>query len=192
MWPLKSGNHFMNINALFSFCLIGILILASIYDLYYKKIPNWLTFSSLISGIIFQSAFRGHDGFIFSLQGIGIGFVITFIIYLAGGFGAGDVKLMAAIGSFVGPKEIFIIFIFSSLLSGIWAIALLSMHGFIFHTLKRYYNILKTLFFTHQFMYIPPLSGEKKLKIRFGIMVALGTLITEFYGDIFPFAKLFL
>jgi prepilin peptidase CpaA len=176
----------MDIDKFFFLCIIAILILASINDLFYKKIPNWLTFSSLLFGIIFQSVFRGYDGFLFSLQGIGIGFVIPFIIYLAGGFGAGDVKLMAAIGSFVGPKEIFIIFIFSSLLSGIWAIILLSIHGFIFQTLKRYYNILKTLFFTRQLVYIPPLSGEKKLKIRFGIMVALGTLFMELYGSVLP------
>jgi len=160
-------------------------------DLLYKKIPNWLTFSSLLFGIIFQSVFRGYDGFIFSLQGIGMGFVIPFIIYLAGGFGAGDVKLMAAIGSFVGPQEIFIIFIFSSLLSGIWAIILLAIHGFILHTLKRYYSILKTLFFARQLIYIPPLSGEKKLRIRFGIMVALATFLIELYGNILPLNTLF-
>ncbi len=181
----------MSIDNFSFFCILAILILASINDLFYKKIPNWLTFSSLLFGIIFQSVFRGYDGFIFSLQGAGIGFVIPFIIYLAGGFGAGDVKLMAAIGSLVGPKEIFIIFIFSSLLSGIWAIILLSIHGFILHTLKRYYTILKTLFFARQLVYIPPLSREKGLKIRFGIMVALGTLITELYGSFLPFHSLF-
>ena len=181
----------MDINKLSFLFIIGILILASMNDLLYKKIPNWLTFSSLLFGIIFQSLFRGYDGFIFSLQGIGVGFVIPFVIYLAGGFGAGDVKLMAAIGSFVGPKEIFIIFIFSSLLSGTWAIILLSIHGFIFHTLKRYYNILITLFFTRRLIYIPPLSGEKKLRIRFGIMVTLATFFTELYGNILPLNTLF-
>ncbi len=179
----------MDIDKLF---IIGILILASVNDLLYKKIPNWLTYSSLLFGIILQSFFRGYDGFMFSFQGIGIGFIIPFIIYMAGGFGAGDVKLMAAIGSFVGPKEIFIIFVFSSLLSGIWAIILLSIHGFIFHTLRRYYNILKTIFFARQLIYIPPLSGEKKLRIRFGIMVALATFLIELYGNILPLNSLFI
>ena len=100
-------------------------------------------------------------------------------------------KLMAAIGTFVGPKEIFIIFIFSSLLSGIWAIILLATHGFIVQTIKRYYSIIKTLLFTRQLVYIPPLSGEKKLKIRFGIMVALGTLFMELYGNSLPLNSIF-
>ena len=166
--------------------IFTILIIASINDLFYKRIPNWLTYPSLIGGILFQSISRGFDGAFFSLLGIGLGFGLTFFIHLAGGFGAGDVKLVAAIGSFVGPKEIFIIFIFSSLLSGIWAIILLAIHGFILHTLKRYYNILITLFFTRRLIYIPPLSGEKKLRIRFGIMVALATFFIELYGNILP------
>ena len=181
----------MSIEKLSFLFLIGILTLASINDLFYKRIPNWLTLSSLLFGIILQSAFRGYDGLIFSLQGIGIGFAIPFLIYLVGGFGAGDVKLMAAVGSFVGPKEIFIIFILSSLLSGLWAIILLIFHGFFFHTLKRYYRILKGLFFTRQLMYIPPLPGEKGLKIRFGIMAALGTLVTEVCGNNLPLHSLF-
>ena len=177
----------MGTDKIFLIIIFTVLIVALINDLFYKKIPNWLTYSSLIVGIFFQSIFRGFDGFFYSLQGIGLGFGLTFFIYLAGGFGAGDVKLMAAIGSFLGPKEIFLVFIYSSLLSGVYAIILLSFHGFILHTLKRYYNILKTLCFTRQLIYIPPLSGEKQLKIKFGIMIAFGTLLTKLYKNGFLF-----
>jgi prepilin peptidase CpaA len=161
--------------------IFTILAVASLTDLLYKKIPNWLTYSSLICGIFFQILFRGFDGFSNSLQGIGIGFALTFIIYLAGGLGAGDVKLMAALGAFLGPKEIFITFIFSSFLSGVYAIILLAIHGFILNTIKRYFRMLKTLVLTLQLIYIPPLSAEKRLGLRFGIMIAIGTLLEKFY-----------
>ncbi len=167
-----------------------ILIIASIADLLYKKIPNRLTYSSLVIGIFFQLAFKGSDGLFHSLQGIGIGFALTFIIYLAGGLGAGDVKLMAAIGAFLGPKEIFLAFIFSSLLSGVYAIILLAFHGFIFQTFKRYFNMIKTLVLTLQLIYIPPLSAERRLGVRFGVMIALGTLLTKFYIHKMPFINL--
>ena len=170
--------------------LFSILIIASISDLFYKKIPNWLTFPSLVCGIFFQLILGGSDGLFSSLQGIAIGFVLTFILYLAGGLGAGDVKLMAAIGAFLGPKEIFLAFIFSSLLSGVYAIILLAIHGFIFQTLKRYFNIFKTLVMTLQLIYIPPLSDERRLGVRFGIMIALGTLLTKFYVHRLPFINL--
>lgn len=175
------------------FCLLlifTILALAALTDFFYKKIPNWLTYSSLICGIFFQLFLRGLDGFLFSLQGIGIGFALTFIVYLAGGLGAGDVKLMAAMGGFLGPKEIFLAFIFSCLLSGVYAIIVLAIHGFIFQTFQRYFNMIKALVLTLQLIYIPPLSAEKRLGVRFGIMIALGTLLTKFYVHKIPFNNL--
>jgi prepilin peptidase CpaA len=175
------------------FCLIlifCILAIASITDLFYKKIPNWLTYSSLICGIFFQLFFRGFDGFFISLQGIGTGFALTFVIYLAGGLGAGDVKLMSALGAFLGPKEILLVFISSSLLSGVYALILLTIHGFILDTIKRYFKMLKILALTLQLIYIPPPSPEKRLGLRFGIMIALGTLLAKFYINDLPFNKL--
>ncbi len=182
----------MGIDRFCLFITFVILLVASVNDLFYRKIPNWLTFSSLLIGIILQSIFRGFEGFGYSLQGVGVGFALTFFLYLAGGLGAGDVKLMAAIGGFLGPKEIFLVFILSSMLSGIYALILLSIHGFIFQTTKRFYKIIKALIFTRQLLYIPPLSGEKKLRIRFGIMIALGTLITELYRNILPTNSIFI
>ena len=169
-------------NDKFSLLLIfTILAIASLTDLFYKKIPNWLTFSSLICGFFFQIIFRGFDGFFNSLQGIGTGFALTFIVYLAGGLGAGDVKLMAALGAFLGPKEIIIAFIFSSFLSGAYALILLILHGFILQTIKRYFKMFRALIFTLQLIYIPPLSAEKQLGLRFGVMIALGTLLAKLY-----------
>jgi prepilin peptidase CpaA len=182
-----------NIMSIDKFCLlliITILAIASLTDLFYKRIPNWLTLSSLICGIFFQLFFRGFAGFFISLQGIVIGFALTFIIYLVGGLGAGDVKLMSALGAFLGPKEIFLVFIFSSLLSGVYALILLASHGFILNTIKRYFKMFKTLIFTLQLVYIPPLSAEKRLGLRFGIMIALGTLLTKFYLNNLSFNKL--
>jgi len=175
----------------FSLLLIfTILAVASLTDLLYRRIPNWLTLSSLICGIFFQIFFKGFDGFLASLQGIGIGFALTFVVYLVGGLGAGDVKLMAALGAFLGPKEIFMAFIFSSLLSGAYALVLLILHGFILQTIKRYFKMLRALIFTLQLIYIPPLSEEKRLGIRFGVMIALGTLWAKFYVGNLPFNKL--
>lgn len=105
--------------------LLTILIAASVTDIRSRRIPNWLTFPAVVFGIGFHTMSRGLDGFFFSGTGMLLGLGVLIVFYLVGGMGAGDVKLMAAVGAFLGPKGVFAAFIFSALVGGIYAVALL-------------------------------------------------------------------
>jgi prepilin peptidase CpaA len=169
------------------FFLIFILVIASAADLLYCRIPNWLTFAGLAAGIAYSSFTKGYEGLAFSLLGAFAGFSLLIILYFIGGIGAGDVKLLGAVGSFVGPKGVFMVFMFSCILAGLYALILIASKGMLLGTLKRYGNILKGIFFTRQFIYIPPGHKEKELKLRYAFTIALGTFIYFAFGT--PFSK---
>ena len=72
--------------------LFGILFIAAIYDAKYRRIPNILTLSTIVAGILYHSWFFGFQGFLFSLGGTFLGMALLIIFYLMGKMGAGDVR----------------------------------------------------------------------------------------------------
>src|SRR4030042_3319596 len=93
------------------FLCTAVLIIAAVNDIRVQKIPNWLTSPAMAVGIIYHTGLKGLEGFIFSWGGIGVGIVVMIGFYLVGGTGAGDVKLMGAVGGFLGPKGGFLVFL---------------------------------------------------------------------------------
>ena len=157
------------------FYLAFILVVASISDIRSFRIPNWLTYSALAVGVSHFTLVKGYEGFLFSLAGAAAGFALLIGPYFFGGTGAGDVKLLGAIGSFLGAQGVFMVFLFSCLLGGVFALFLLASKGLLIGTFKRFGVILKGFFITRQFNYIPPNKNERQIKVRFGLAIALGT-----------------
>jgi prepilin peptidase CpaA len=156
--------------------LITILLtIAVITDVRSRRIPNMLTFPAVIAAIAYHSWLSGFDGLLFSIEGIGVGLAVFIVFYLAGGMGAGDVKLMGAVGGFLGPKGVFIAFLCTALIGGIYAMAMLAFHGY-----KRYGSILKTFVLTRKIIYIPRSNEEKGFRLCYGVAIALGTLLSFF------------
>ena len=92
--------------------------------------------------------------------------------------GAGDVKLMGAVGGLLGPKGVFVAFIFTAIIGGIYALVILTLHGLLKETFKRYWMILKTFIFTQKFIYTLPSERGKKPRLYYGVAIALGTIIS--------------
>lgn len=82
--------------------LLILLILSVYYDWTRRKIPNRITMPAILIGVIWSTVNSGLDGFLFSVLGFLLGFAVFLVPYIYGGIGAGDVKLMAAIGSLMG------------------------------------------------------------------------------------------
>lgn len=160
-----------------------ILIIAAISDLRSHKIPNWLTFPTMGVGIAYHTYMKGYQGFFFSIKGVFIGFALLLLFYIVGGTGAGDVKLLGAVGGFLGPLGVFKAFIFTALLGGVYSVIILALHGGLGllglkNKIKRYVTMLKTLIFTQRFIYIPPENKREKPVLCYGVVIALGTLIS--------------
>ena len=158
-----------------------ILIAAAINDLRFQKIPNLLTYPSMGIALVYYFIMSGPDGLLFSAGGLAMGIAVLILPYLMGGMGAGDAKLMGAVGAVLGAKGVFVAFLFTAIAGGIYALILLLVQRRAFKGFwQRQAAILKTFIFTGQFIPISGDSNEKKPRLCYGIAIALGTLFSVF------------
>ena len=83
-------------------CVGVFTLVAAICDLRFRKIPNRMTAPMCVAGIVYQVVFYGMDGLWASLLGFAAGFGILFVLWMIATAGGGDVKLMAALGTWLG------------------------------------------------------------------------------------------
>ena len=161
------------------FFLAGILIIAAIIDRYLHKIPNYLTFPTIIIALLYNSIYHGFNGLLYSISGLLVGMTSLGILYIFGAMGAGDVKLMGSVGAVLGPINVLNAFLFTGIIGGIYALVVIL---FRFEAskklLKRIMVTLKTLLFTGSFIPIPAVEDEKPPQLCYGIAIAIGALIT--------------
>lgn len=158
-----------------------ILIAAAVNDLRFQKIPNLLTYPAMAIAVGCHVVMNGPDGLLFSAGGLALGIAVFILPYLMGGMGAGDAKLMGAVGAIIGARGVFIAFLFTAIIGGVYALILVLIkrqHFKDFFT--RHVTTLKTFIFTQQFIPIPDDQNEKKPKLCYGIAIALGTLFSVF------------
>ncbi len=77
-----------------------------------RRIPNYLTLGAALAGLGFQLGAHGWPGLGQGLLGFCVGFVLLIGFYLKGGMGAGDVKALAALGTWLGPLPTLYLFIY--------------------------------------------------------------------------------
>jgi prepilin peptidase CpaA len=102
--------------------LLTLVVVAGIYDLRFRKIPNWLNLSGVVLGLGVNTLLLAGHGFAMALLGLGCSLAVYVPLYLIRGMGAGDVKLMAAVGAMAGPRDWLIIFLVTALLGGVVSI----------------------------------------------------------------------
>lgn len=84
-------------------CLLIILVTAVGTDIKSHRIPNLLLFPALAFSLMLHTVTGGVEGFVGSLGGLALGIAMLLPLYVMGGMGAGDVKLLGVVGSFLGP-----------------------------------------------------------------------------------------
>jgi prepilin peptidase CpaA len=166
--------------------LTSILVVAAVLDLRFQKIPNLLTYPTMGIALICHFVTDSLAGLLFSLGGLAIGIAVLILPYLMGGMGAGDAKLMGAAGAVLGPKGVFMAFLFTAVVGGAYALLLLLINrGYAKRFMKRHVTTFKTFTLTRQFIPVPAdkdEKDEKKPKMCYGIAIAIGTLSYMFLG----------
>ncbi len=170
-------DHHMTYIVLISILSVA-LIGAAITDVRCSKIPNSITFPLAGLGLLIHTVSDGLNGFLFSLEGLGIGFGLLLVFYILGGMGAGDVKLLSAVGAMIGPYDVFVAFLITSCLGGLYAIALMGMTWGIPQTAERVKVILTTWLVARIFTSPPP-PEHTQPKLRYGLVIGLGTLCSQ-------------
>lgn len=100
-----------------------VLVVAAVIDGKILKVPNWLTFPFIIAGWIHwtvQGGF-GTAGLLFSLAGTFVGMMLLLVLRNVGGMGAGDVKLLAGVGAWLGTVITLYAFAATAIVGGIMA-----------------------------------------------------------------------
>jgi prepilin peptidase CpaA len=80
-----------------------------------RRIPNYLTLATALSGLGFQFGAHGWPGLGQGLLGLCVGFALLIGFFLKGGMGARDVKALAALGAWLGPLATLYLFIYMGL-----------------------------------------------------------------------------
>ncbi len=104
-----------------SFALALLLFAASVCDLKTRRIPNGITAAGVLAGLAGHACLGGPPGLLPSLEGIAAALPLL-LLYAAGAFGAGDVKLLMAVGALMGPG-----FLLWTLLGAVFAAGLLAL-----------------------------------------------------------------
>ncbi|HEY1985207.1 MAG TPA: A24 family peptidase [Terracidiphilus sp.] len=158
-----------------------VLGIATYTDLRTRRIPNWLVFPFLLLGTITAGWLHGWQGLGHSLEGAGLGMLIYGFLFWAGGMGAGDVKLCAAIGAWVGPEQLLIAMVLTGLAGGIMALIWAAAGGF-----------MKDLFSDSARLIFGPkewghfrdteltLSNPRRRRMPYGPAIATGTILSFF------------
>lgn len=116
-----------------------LVLAAAVYDVRYRRIPNWISVSGAAIGLAMNAfLYRGVPGLIFSLKGLALGFGAYFLLYAIRAMGAGDVKLMGAVGSLVGWEDWFAIFLVTAILGGVLALIVVVARG---RVKKTFWNV---------------------------------------------------
>ena len=99
------------------------VLAAAIVDLRTRRIPNTLTAAMAVLGVGLAVAGLSGVAWPASLAGLALGAALMMPGHLLGGTGAGDVKLMAAVGAVAGPATVVNAFLFTALAGGVLALA---------------------------------------------------------------------
>jgi prepilin peptidase CpaA len=116
---------------------IGIALVASGFDLKSRRIPNVLTFGATAAGVVFAAATGGFAGIGAGLAGWLIAMALWLPIYAVGGMGAGDVKLMAAIGMWMGPAGALHAALYAAIAGGVLALGVALSRGIVRQTVDN-------------------------------------------------------
>jgi prepilin peptidase CpaA len=157
-----------------------VLIVAAIIDGKILKVPNWLTFPFIVSGWVYCGIAGGFSGLGYSLLGTFVGMMLLLVLRNVGGMGAGDVKLLAGVGAWLGTIITLYVFAATAIVGGIMAAIMIYRSG----------NYIKHLAMAHQIIHewktvrkpsaLAAIARERKptmYLLPYGIPMAIGAVI---------------
>jgi len=152
--------------------LLFFLVLSTIYtDLAYKKIFNWQTYPCLAIGLFTHCFLGGFNGFLGSLTGLILGALPLFVLFFIGGMGAGDVKLLAAIGALKGYQFSLYTLFYSALVGGGMAFIFILWNGTVKKTISNLFLLIR-----HPIKGISEIEDSEQQYIPFGCAISLGCI----------------
>jgi prepilin peptidase CpaA len=159
--------------------VVVVLALACISDLRTRRIPNVLTFSAGAAALAFHLLTGGWSAAGWSIAGCLLGALLFFPMFALRGMGAGDVKLLAAVGAWLGPSQVAIAALATSIAGGVIALVVALGHGYLTAACRNLWMLLMHW----RVMGVGPvheltLQGARGPRLAYAVPIAIGTLVT--------------
>jgi prepilin peptidase CpaA len=158
---------------------LAVAFVACVTDLRSRRIPNVLTAGAAVAGLLAHAATGGVSGGLTSLAGLVVGMALFLPFFLLGGMGAGDVKLLAALGAWLGPGQVFWLAIYASLIGGVLAVAVAVGRGYLtsaLHNIGSLFGYWRVAGLRP----LPALTLENRAapRLAYAVPIFLGTAVT--------------
>jgi prepilin peptidase CpaA len=121
---------------------LSVASFACVFDLRTRRIPNWLTFGATAVALAFHFVSGGAGGVAQGVVGWATGVALLIAPYALGGMGAGDLKLVGALGAWLGPGDIFWLAMYTGVAGAVMALIVSAWHGYLRHALSNMWLLL--------------------------------------------------
>lgn len=121
---------------------LAIAACACVTDIRSRRIPNFLTFGGALAGVLFSGVTGSTHGLFMSTAGWVVGLMVYLLPFVLGGLGAGDVKLVAALGAWLGPSEVAWLALYAGVAGGVGALAIALLHSYLSQAFRNIYLLL--------------------------------------------------
>ena len=161
--------------------LLVLLLTAAVIDYRTHRIPNRLVIVGIVFGLLYNMAFPlySDESRLSPFLGMMFGFLAFLPLYGIGAMGAGDVKLMAMVGSIVGPRDMLPILLCTMITGGVLSLLLVLYRGTagrMFHNLRGIFKltVLNTLTGGRPNVHFD--ASTSAAKLPYGVAIAIGTI----------------
>lgn len=159
--------------------LLLMVVAAAINDLASRRIPNLLLLGGVMGALVLHLLSPAPLAALLAwLGGAAVGLCIFLPFYLVRGMAAGDVKMMAAVGAFTGPREVLDIAILAWCAGGIMALAIIVVRGRLLMTLRNLWAIVRPMLLRLPVPAMGPDGRPSAGSMPYGVAIAGGTVVT--------------
>lgn len=155
------------------FALLGTAVYSDIRS---HRIPNLYLLLGVAVAAAGQIGLNGLDGLISWAGGLTVGLLCFLPLYAFGGMAAGDVKLMAVAGSYLGISGAFLAVVFSLMAGSVLGLAVLFYNKQLFRSLQRYWAIASLRTYID-----PPVDDAARQRFPYAVAIMLGSLLSVYF-----------
>ena len=161
---------------------LALATVACAFDLRTRRIPQMVTLGGAAAGLVFQTVNGGWAGGAISVTGWLVGTAVFLVPFVLGGLGAGDVKLLGALGAWLGPADVIWLALYTGIAGGILALLVAAATGYLRRALANV-RVLLVHWRMNGLRPLPELTLERTRapRLAYALPILAGTLATLFF-----------